>query len=215
LAEIDDTRRSYDLVAERYAAEIGSELAGKPIDRALLLAFADLTAAGPVVDVGCGPGHVSEFLAAAGARTFGLDLSFEMCALARGSGSIPVGSADMTRLPVRSESVAGIVCMYAVIHLNPAQRAAAYTEFQRVLQPGGYLLVAFHVSDADVPIGGSRSFSEWWDFDVNLTFRYLDPAAEIGALVDSGFQLMARTDRSPMPEVEHASQRSYLLLQKG
>jgi hypothetical protein len=29
------TRRSYDAVAERYAAELGGELTGKPIDRAL------------------------------------------------------------------------------------------------------------------------------------------------------------------------------------
>jgi len=36
------TRASYDRVAERYAAEIGDELRGKPLDRALLDGFAEL-----------------------------------------------------------------------------------------------------------------------------------------------------------------------------
>src|SRR2546430_10435185 len=42
----DATRASYDAVAERYADEIGGELAGKPVDRALLGCLAELTATG-------------------------------------------------------------------------------------------------------------------------------------------------------------------------
>ena len=53
------TRRSYDLVAERYADELSAELAGKPLDRGLLDALAELSAPGVMVDVGCGPGHVT------------------------------------------------------------------------------------------------------------------------------------------------------------
>ena len=47
---------SYDLVAERYAAEIAGELTHKPFDRGLLDAVAELAGGGPVADVGCGPG---------------------------------------------------------------------------------------------------------------------------------------------------------------
>lgn len=69
------TRRSYDTVAERYAADIGAELPGKPLDRALLDAFAEVTRHGPVADVGCGPGHATAHLAGRGVAVTGLDLS--------------------------------------------------------------------------------------------------------------------------------------------
>jgi ubiquinone/menaquinone biosynthesis C-methylase UbiE len=65
----------YDEVAETYAERLGDELAGKPLDRALLRAFAEQLAAGApgvVVDVGCGPGHVTAFLAGCGLAVAGL-----------------------------------------------------------------------------------------------------------------------------------------------
>ncbi len=208
------TRRSYDQVADRYAAEIGDELQHKPLDRALLDAFAELTAGAAVADAGCGPGHVTDYLVGRGARAVGLDLSPAMCAAARRATSAPIGAADLTALPIRSAGLAGIICLYAVIHLDTAQRAAAYGEFARVLRQGGHALIAFHTSDADVAAGGAATVTEWWGCDVELTFRFLDPAAETRALAAAGLELVARLDRAPHPGVEHASERTYLLLRR-
>ncbi len=207
----DATRRSYDRVAGRYAAEIGDELAGKPLDRALLDAFAELVA-GPVLDVGGGPGHVADYLAQRGVWVVNTDLSPVMCELARQAG-LPSVAADMTALPFRSDVAGGIVCLYAVIHLDTAQRAAAYTSFRRALRPGGLGLIAFHTRDADTRMGGEAALSSWWDEPVALTFRFLDPSVESEALVAAGFDLVARLDRTPGPE-EHASDRTYLLVRR-
>ncbi|GLY64904.1 class I SAM-dependent methyltransferase [Amycolatopsis taiwanensis] len=208
------TRRSYDLVAHRYATEIGDELRDKPLDRALLDTFAEVTAGGPVLDVGCGPGHVTEYLAGRGARAVGLDLSPAMCAIARRSTALPFTAADMTALPIRAQALAGILCVYAVIHLDPSQRSAAYAEFARVLRPGGHALIAFHTSDADAHAGQARKLADWWGHEVDLTFHFLDPQAETAALARAGLQLTARVDREPHPGAEHASQRSYLLVRR-
>src|SRR5690349_15678007 len=107
----DVTRRSYDRVAVRYAAEIGGELAGKPLDRALLNAFAE-SVAGPVLDVGGGPGHVADYLVQRGVTVVSTDISLVMCGLA-GRAGLPSVVADMTALPFRSDAVGGIVCWYA------------------------------------------------------------------------------------------------------
>jgi hypothetical protein len=59
---LDDTRAAYDSVAADYAKRFQAELTGKPMDRALFSAFAELALAaggGPVADIGCGPGHVT------------------------------------------------------------------------------------------------------------------------------------------------------------
>jgi trans-aconitate methyltransferase len=75
---------SYDRVATEYTARIADELAGKPLDRALLHAFAEQVGAlGPIGDLGCGPGHVAAFLASAGVAVEGIDLSSGMIAHAR------------------------------------------------------------------------------------------------------------------------------------
>lgn len=68
----------------------------------------------------------------------------------------------MTALPIRSQSLAAIVTLYSVIHLNTPGRAAAYQEFARTLRIGGHALIAFHTSDADVRMGGRRTLTDWW-----------------------------------------------------
>jgi SAM-dependent methyltransferase len=66
MATPDPLLASYDRVAAEYTAQIADELAGKPLDRALLRVFAEQVD-GPIADLGCGPGHVAAFLADAGA----------------------------------------------------------------------------------------------------------------------------------------------------
>jgi len=212
VGELANTRRSYDQVADRYSAEFGAELEAKPLDRALLTAMAELADGGPVVDVGAGPGHVAAHLAGRGSGAFGLDLSPRMCTVGRRATDLPFTAGDMAALPLATDAVTGIVCFYALIHLDTPERAKAYREFSRVLRGGGFALVAFHTSDADVPVGGQRARTDWWGDDVDLVFRFLDPAAEVKAMAEAGLELVARMDRGPHPGAEHLSQRSYLLV---
>jgi SAM-dependent methyltransferase len=209
--EVGQAGPSYDRVAERYAAEIAGELTHKPFDRGLLDAVAELAGGGLVADVGCGPGHVAAYLTTRGARTVGLDLSPGMCAVARAAG-VPAAAADMTALPLRAGSLAGLVCLYAVIHLDSSARAVAYQEFARVLQDGGRALIAFHTSDPEHATGTQQHVAEWWGRPVDLTFRYLDPDEEVTALASAGLALVARLDRSPHDGLEHPSHRSYLVV---
>jgi SAM-dependent methyltransferase len=184
------------------------------MDRALLSMVADLAGDGLVADIGCGPGHVAAYLHDLSARTIGFDISPVMCTIGRQKTSLSFAAADMTALPLAESSLAAIVSFYAVIHLDAAGRAKAYQEFARTLAAGGHALVAFHVSDDDVSAGGRRTFDEWWGIEVSLTFRFLDPAEEISLLAAGGLQVIARVDREPYTEIEHASKRCYLLAQR-
>ncbi|MHB8340406.1 MAG: TrmO family methyltransferase domain-containing protein [Mycobacteriales bacterium] len=208
------TRRSYDAVAERYAAEIGDELANKPLDRALLDALGESCVGGTVADIGCGPGHVGGYIAAHGIRVVGVDLSPVMCLFAHGSHGLPAAAGDMTALPLRSASMSGVICWYALIHLDPAQRATAYREIARVLCPGATALVAFHTSDADTQSGSAKQLTEWWDLAVELTFRFLDPGQELDLARAAGLRLVVRLDREPYDGLEYPSRRSYLVVRK-
>ncbi|MFE4415049.1 hypothetical protein [Streptomyces sp. NPDC056821] len=73
-----DTRTSYDTVATSYADQVRNLLDETPYERMVLALFADLvraTEAGPVADVGCGPGRITAYLHELGVDTFGIDLS--------------------------------------------------------------------------------------------------------------------------------------------
>ncbi len=201
-------------MASAYARELGDDLAAKPLDRALLTALAEMCEGGPLVDMGSGPGQVAGWLAAGGALSLACDISPAMCRAAA-DGGIRSVAGDMTSLPFRSGALAGLACLYAVIHLDRPGRLAAYREFRRVLRPGGHALVAFHTSDAEVGEGGTRSVREWWGEEVDLIFRFLDPDQEAAEMAAAGLEEVGRLDREPMADGEYPSRRSYLLVRRS
>jgi SAM-dependent methyltransferase len=201
---------SYDRVAADYTAQIAGELAGKPLDRALLLAFAEQAGAlGPICDLGCGPGHVAAFLAAGAANVEGVDLSAGMIEQARRRyPSIAFRQGDMRSLDVPDGAFGGICAFYSMIHLQPSELAPAFGEWRRALCPGGLVLVAFHIGDTVVHL------EEWWEQPVDLDFRFLQPEVVAAALQEAQFTVEALLRRAPYPGVEHPSERGYLLARK-
>jgi SAM-dependent methyltransferase len=206
----DRTRAGYDTVADRYAEEIGDELAHKPLDRALLTALVE--ASGPVAeyaDIGCGPGHVARFMADLGASVTGFDLSPAMIARARADvPDVTFQTGDMTALDCAAESFDAIVAFYSLIHLDDDLITQACGEFARVLRPGGHVLVAFHEGD------GSEHVSEWWGHEVDLEFRFLQEAAVSSRLTDAGLQVEAMLRRAPHVGYEVETTRIYLQARK-
>jgi SAM-dependent methyltransferase len=77
---------AYDAVAVRWADAHRHNLDSLPLSRAALSAFADFTRtadAGPVADLGCGPGRITAHLRDLGLDVFGVDVSRVMIDLAR------------------------------------------------------------------------------------------------------------------------------------
>ena len=200
------TQASYDAVAAEYAARFFDELAAKPLDRALLDCFAELTAdLGLVADIGCGPGHVARYLHEHGVHVIGIDLSPEMVAAAqRLSPAIPFQQGDMLALNLAAGSLGAIAAFYAIIHVPPDE---ALRSFARVLRVGGLLLVAFHMGEECV------HRDEWWHQPVSLDFQFYQPAHLIALMEAAGFTVEMQLERAPYP-AEHPSQRGYLLARR-
>lgn len=209
------TRATYDRVADEYAARIADELAGKPLDRALLACFAEMVdEMGVIADIGCGPGHVADYLHGVGASVIGIDLSPEMVAVARTrSPDIPFAVGSMLALDVPDAAWGGVVAFYSIIHLPPEARPRALAEFYRALRPGGLLLLAFHIGDEHGD--EQRHLDEWWGRAVSLDVWFLDPREIEAMLRAAGFTIEVSLVRQPYaPDVEHQSQRAYILARK-
>ncbi len=205
-----DVRDAYDKVAPEYAHRFLDELAGKPLDRALLDCFAELTRGkGGVLDVGCGPGQIGRYLHDRGVSVAGVDMSPEMVRAARAAhGAMPFTVADMSALPVADGACAGIVAFYAIVNAPRHELARPVAEFYRVLAPGARLLLSFHVGTDHVHL------DQWLGSSVSLDFWFFPRALVEAVLEEAGFQIEARLEREPVPEVEYPSSRAYLLARR-
>jgi SAM-dependent methyltransferase len=114
-------------------AFIGRHLSGQP---------------GTVLDLGCGPGHITGYLRSLGVDATGIDVVPEFIAHAKAahpSGKYQLGS--MENLDVANHSVAGILAWYSLIHLPSQDLDGVLTEFRRVIAPAGSLVVGFFDGD--------------------------------------------------------------------
>jgi ubiquinone/menaquinone biosynthesis C-methylase UbiE len=205
----DSVRRSYDAVAENYAAGFRDELAHKPLDRALLGCLIEQAERGvSVADLGCGPGHVSAWLASLGATAVGIDLSEGMIAVGRREyPEVEFRQGDFLDLPASNAEFGAVVALYSIIHLELGELGRAFEEIHRVLRPSGLVLVAFHIGSE------VRHTAEWWGHAVDVDFRFFEPPDIVEALEAAGFAVEVRLERTRYPE-EIETRRAYLLARR-
>lgn len=191
---LETIRTAYNALAGLYQARI-KEIPPNPLDDAILDVFAEYVGdAGPIADLGCGQGQLTDYLAASGYDVFGIDLSPEMLAIARATyPELRFGEGSMTELDIPDGSVAGVLSWYSTIHTPPTVVPTILAEFRRVLAPGGYLLLGFFSGD-DLD-GEPREF----DHRVTPGFRW--PTGRIVELLaEAGLVEVARIEREPGAE---------------
>jgi SAM-dependent methyltransferase len=170
-------------------------LQGKPLDRAMLAAFAELArepGGGPVAEVGCGPGRVTAHLHGLGVDVFGVDLSPGMVAVARRTHpGIRFEVGSMTALELPDEELGGVVAWYSTVHTPPDVLPAVFAECHRVLAPGGRMLLAFKVGDQLL------HRDEAYGHPVSLDVYWMPPGRVAGLLAEAGLVVDVRMVREP------------------
>jgi ubiquinone/menaquinone biosynthesis C-methylase UbiE len=209
---MDPISSSYDRVAEKYAAEFENELERKPFDRKMLDWLIEKTeGAGAICDLGCGPGQVARYLQSRGAPACGIDLSPGMVKCAqRMNPSIPFQQGDMQALTgVADSTFRGVAAFYSIIHVPSANVLDTLREIKRVLQPGGVLLLAFHIGTEIV------HKDEWWGQQVSVDFIFYETAAMKDHLQSAGFDIEEAIERDPYGgDVEYPSRRAYIFARR-
>ncbi len=206
-------RAAWDALAEPYAQAMSTELdpaspADLAFERWLLDRVAAHGAGRPVVEVGCGPGHVTAYLAAAGAQAQGLDLSPGMVDVARARHpELTFGVGDLRDLmrPATGSGWAAVLAWYSLIHLAGSEIPAAVAALARPLLPGGLLVLALHAGS------GIRHLSSWFDVPVDLDVVRHDPGAVRSAAAAAGLVDLEWYLRGPLSARGESTERFYLL----
>jgi SAM-dependent methyltransferase len=182
--DTEQVRQAYASAAGRYIelfgsqqhvhaddlAFIGRHLAGRP---------------GQVLDLGCGPGHITGYLRSLGVDATGIDIVPGFIAHAQAAhpgGGYRLGS--MEDLDVADHSIAGMLAWYSLIHLPPRRLDGVLTGFRRAMAPAGTLVVG--VFDGD----------EVAAFDHKVVTAYRWPVDEfVARLAQAGFAEVERLRR--------------------
>ncbi|MET7876087.1 class I SAM-dependent DNA methyltransferase [Micromonospora profundi] len=183
---LERVRQAYASVAEAYIGLFGTREQVHPDD----LAFIGRHLGGhpgPVLDLGCGPGHLTDHLRSLGVDATGVDLVGEFVAHARAThpdGRYHVGS--LHHLDAADGSLAGILAWYSLIHLPPQDLDGVLVEFRRAISPSGMLVLGLFD-------GGVEEVAA---FDHKVVTAYRWPFDEVSArLARAGFTEVERLRR--------------------
>ncbi|MFF5705060.1 class I SAM-dependent methyltransferase [Streptomyces sp. NPDC012794] len=191
-SRLSAVRASYDAVAVDHARLLGDALDARPLDRALLNAFAECVRGGAVADLGCGTGRVTAYLDGLGVRAFGVDLSPAMVAVARRSyPGLRFDVGRMAGLDMADGVLGGVLAWYSTVHTPPDELPALFAEFARVLAPGGHALVAFEAGDE------RRRLEHAYGHPVDLEVYGTPPDLVASLLAGAGLAEVARMVREP------------------
>lgn len=181
---MERVRQAYGLMAEQYIALFGSSSEVHRDDLALIARHLSIRP-GAVLDVGCGPGHLTAHLRSLEVDATGIDLVPEFIDHARAThpdGRFELGS--MHQLPVPDGSVAGILAWYSLIHLPPDDLDGVLAELRRAMAPGGTLVAGFFDGDEVV------------DFEHKVMTAFSWPVDDLSArLLRAGFTEVERQRR--------------------
>lgn len=210
-ARDDRVRTAYGELAPDYADEFADELAELPFERWLLDRVAAEAAGRPVIDAGCGPGHVTAYLAAAGADACGIDLTPQMIDQARERfPGVRYDVGDLTRIlrPVAAEGWAAVLGWYSLVHLAGSEFPSAVGALARPLAPGGRLVLAGHAGHE------VRHVSSLLGHDVDVDVVLHTPADVVAAVVAAGLTDVEWYVRGPVQARKETTDRFYVLARR-
>lgn len=189
----DETRRSYDLAAEKYFESFRDEMKQKEYDRAFLEEFSRGFAPGSVIcDAGCGPGHITRYVSELGLGAFGIDISEKCIEIARRENpGMDFRVMDMAELEQANGTLDGIISYYSIIHTPKRFQPVLFRAFNRALRMGGRIAVVVKKGE------GEGHLDELMGLKAGLHFANFNEGEIRGYLESSGFTVVSLKTRHP------------------
>jgi len=188
---VDHVRDAYSRWSQRYVEMLGTLDSVDPADLAFIDRHLD-DVGGRVLDLGCGPGHLSGYLHSRGRAVTGVDLVPEFVAHAR--ATYPDVEFEAGSLLELEAEASGVLAWFSLIHLDDLDTALA--RIRGMLTPGGVVVAGFFTG----------SVHETFEHRVVTAHRY--PVDElVDRFTTAGLTVVDREDR-----VQESNARPYVAL---
>ncbi|MBN1411299.1 MAG: class I SAM-dependent methyltransferase [Spirochaetales bacterium] len=185
---------AYSRIARTYKNLFINELQKKPLDRKLYDLFFEKTVnKGKVLEIGCGPGEISNYLWMKGLDITGIDSSPEMIKAAKAyNGEIDFQTGNVFDLVFPDESIMGVVAPYLIVNFDVAEVREAFSEINRVLNRDGIFLVNFHIGNDETVV-----YEDFIEKGNRISYTFFKVETIKKLLVESGFELTETVTKEP------------------
>lgn len=185
------TREAYSSVAGTYIELLGSIDSVEEADKSFISEGFEGVA--DVLDVGCGPGHLTAYLSGLGHQAAGIDLVREFVNHARSTyPGTDFSVADIASFSTETKRVDGVLAWYSLIHMSPGEMAKALQRISEILVPGGVLIYGGFLAP-------SRTL-----FDHRVTAATAYSEDEIKRLIENAGFRIRRSETRPETETKRA-----------
>lgn len=220
-------QRAYDELAQAYAERVDTKPHNAYYERPATLSLLPDVTGKRALDVGCGPGFYTEWLVQHGAQVIAFDANRKMVKLARQrlKNTAQVYQANLEE-PLEFAAEASFDFIVAPLVMDYVKDwASVFTEFHRILKPGGVLVFSM-----EHPFGkyyDHRETSNYFHTEpVKYTWRgfgkpvsvpsYRRPLnAVINPLIAAGFVLDLFIEPLPTKEFEALAPEDYAVLSRS
>lgn len=171
-APLERTTEAYNQQATAYTNALGNINSTSPIDQSRINQWAT-NIHGSICDLGCGPGHWTQFLHETGASVVGYDPSHEFVDIA--SSRFPhLNFHTGTARDLPPAHFNGILTWYSLIHTAPEHLNEELSFIAKALSPSGSLLMGFFTGDDILPF--NHAIAQGWFYPIDFMRTRLQEA---------------------------------------
>lgn len=200
----DETFDTYNNIAKKYEEEYGNDLSDTPyID-----SFLEETDGKKILDIGCGTGTLSEYIANKGFNVDAIDFSEEMLKIARSKiKNVNFIQMDMRNVNI-DEKYNGIMLAYSLFHISKKEVKEVIPKYYDLLKENGTMLIILQEGEGekyvDENLGiGLKKFVNYYSFE---------EIAEI--LKDNHFRIIKKFRKKPLSEFSLPNDKLVIICKK-
>lgn len=166
IINIDETLNTYNKIALKYNEEYGQDLSDTPyIDM-----FLKNVNGHKILDIGCGPGTLSGYIANKGYEVDAIDFSEEMLNIARNQiKNVNFINADMRNITI-NKKYNGIMLAYSLFHISKEEVKDVLLTYHDLLENDGVMLIILQDGQGESYVEenlekGLKKFVNYYSFE--------------------------------------------------
>ncbi|WP_247002372.1 class I SAM-dependent DNA methyltransferase [Halosolutus gelatinilyticus] len=211
-------KAAYDELADTYADEVRTNPYNADLEFPATSSLVPDVDGKRVLDAGCGTGAYTEWLLDRGADVVGVDVSEAMLAHARErvGDRATFHRADLAAPLEFAETDAfdGVVSALALGYVEEWRES--FSEFARILEPGGFFVFSTGHPFDQFPFGGDDGRANYFDvelaeknWEVDVPYYRRPVSAVVNPLLESGFRLERLLEPRPTERFEETWPERY------